>query len=88
MFGSGIRADSLSESRRGHTAIIRPSSGTRVQFGCLRAGDFFSYSGKLYLKINLVDAVEIPSGSDPIVGTSQFSASCEIHVERVEISIR
>lgn len=88
MFGSGSRANSLSERRRGYTSIIRPSSGTKFQFGCLRAGDFFSYLGKLYLKINLVDAVEIPSGSESIVGTCQFSASCDVYAENIEVIIK
>lgn len=88
MFGAGNRANSLSEGRKGSTSVLRPSSGTKNQFGSLRAGDFFTYLGRLYLKINLVDAVEIPSGRETLLGTSQFSESCEVHVENVEIRIK
>lgn len=88
MFGMGGRANYLSQSRQGNTTIKRPSTGRENKFGNLRAGDFFSYEGRLYLKINLVDGVEVPDGQTPIIGTSQFSENCQVQAENVEILIK
>lgn len=88
MFGLGERANGLSDRRLGRNTIVRPSSGQESPFGKLMAGDFFTYNGRLYLKINLVDAVDVPQGTDAIFGTQQFSASCSVYVENVEIKIK
>jgi len=88
MFGFGDRANSMSDKRAGYTEIVRPTSGKAHRFETLRAGDFFTYEGRLYLKINLVDSVEIPHGTEPQIGTNQFSASCPVFAERVEIRIK
>lgn len=88
MFGSGSRANSLSKGRVGRTSIRRPSSGVESPFGSLRAGDFFTYSGRLHLKINLVDAVEIPDGDNCIIGVCQFTESCPVRVENIVIEIK
>ncbi|QQG33712.1 hypothetical protein PQC34_gp022 [Cronobacter phage A24] len=88
MFGSGRRANGISKGRVGHTSIRRPSTGTETPFGELRAGDFFTHGGRLYLKTNLVDAVEIPDGSTAMVGTNQFSEDFRVQVENVVIHIQ
>ena len=87
MFGSGSRANGLSEGRVGTTRIFRPSSGIQTTFGKMRAGDFFSYEGRLYFKINLVDGVEVPDGKDCVIGTQQFSDACSVQAENVHIKI-
>lgn len=88
MFGSGSRANGVSRCRLGVTEIRRPSSGRVSKFEDCRAGDFFTYLGKLYFKINLIDSVEIPTGNMHVIGTDQFSADCQVYVENVEISIK
>lgn len=88
MFGLGGRATGVSRCRLGVTEIKRPSSGRASKFEDCRAGDFFTYQGKLYFKLNLVDSVEIPSGNMHVIGIDQFSADCQVYVENVEISIK
>lgn len=87
MFGSGGRANSLSAGRLGRNKIVRPTSGKEFSFGKLMAGDFFTYESRLYFKINLVDAVEIPQETESVIGTHQFSDSCKVFVENVTIQI-
>lgn len=81
------RANSLSEKREGYTHIILPDVGRAFRFEKLRAGDFFMHEGQLLLKTNLTDAVEIPSGSTPMIGTRQFSAHTEVRVVNVKITL-
>lgn len=88
MFGSGGRANGISKGREGFTRIERPSSGKQTTFGQMRAGDFFTYRGTLYFKINLVDAVEVPNGQECAIGTNQFSDACSVQAERVTITIQ
>ena len=88
MWGSGRRANGISKGRVGHTSIRRPSTGTETPFGQLRAGDFFTHRGRLYLKTNLIDAVEVPDGSEAMIGTNQFSEEFLVQVENVVIHIQ
>lgn len=88
MWGSGRRANSMSKGRVGHTSIRRPSTGTETPFGQLRAGDFFTHNGRLFLKTNLIDAVEVPDGSDAMIGTNQFSEEFLVQIENVVIHIQ
>lgn len=74
--------------RKGCTDILIPSIGVPAKFGSIRAGDFFMESGRLYLKIDLEDAVEISSGSQPIIGTSVFSEDYLVYVVNVQIEIK
>lgn len=81
------RSPTLSERREGFTQIILPDIGRTVCFERFRAGDFFMDTGRLYLKTNLTDAVEIPNGSTPMVGTNQFSADHLVKVVRAKIEL-
>lgn len=81
------RANSLSEKREGSTNIIFPNVGRPHRFECLRAGDFFMHNGRLQLKINLTDAVDVPNGSTPMVGTNQYEANTVVHVVNATITI-
>lgn len=76
------------QERQGCTTLLIPSFGRGVRFGSIRAGDFFMESGRLYLKINLEEAVEISSGSQPIIGTSAFSEAYLVYVVNVQIEIK
>lgn len=81
------RANTLSEKREGYTSIILPDVGRSFRFKQLRAGDFFMHEGRLMLKTNLVEAVEVPNGSTPMVGTSRFSANTDVRVVNVKITL-
>ena len=82
MFASGI-----SKGRCGRTNTILPNYGKPHRFEELRAGDYFMEGGLLYLKTNLTDAVEVPNGEKPMVGTNQFTAKHIVSVVNVKIII-
>lgn len=76
------------QERKGCTTLLIPSFGRGVRFGSIRAGDFFMDSGRLYLKTNLEEAVEISAGSEPIIGTSTFLEDYLVYVVNVQIEIK
>jgi len=83
MFANSLPAKT---DRQGTTSIIRPSSGRQIKFSLLIAGDFFTYEGRLYFKIDLQNAKEITVGQ-PSFGTTSFTADSVVSVENVEIKI-
>lgn len=81
------KATSLSEKRAGRTNIVIPNVGVPRRFDSLRAGDFFMYNGSLQLKINLTEAVDVPNGSDCLIGTNQYESSTTVYVVNATITI-
>lgn len=72
--------------RHGNNELAFPVKGKLVAFELIRAGDFFMVDGKLYLKTNLTESVEVPQGNEPIIGTSNFTGD-PCHVVNVRIQI-
>lgn len=83
MFSSSLPPTS---ERQGTTRIVRPSSGKSVKFSLVIAGDFFTYEGRLYLKLDLQNAKEITVG-EPSFGLTPFAADRLVQAENVEIKI-
>lgn len=86
MFGTSGTKSFRDNNRHGKNELVLPSVGKIVAFGVIRAGDFFMVDGKLYLKTNLTESVEIPQGSEPIIGTSNFTGEqCRVVNVRIQI---
>lgn len=86
MFGASNTKSWGDTKRHGKNELAFPSMGKLVAFELIRAGDFFMVDGKLYLKTNLTESVEVPQGTEPIIGTSNFTGD-PCHVVNVRIQI-